>query len=566
MIKSLVSLTILVLAPVLTLFLYEGPYNPASTVLTRLAENYYEDLFGGTFMLIEQNLESVDPTDRVARFTEISEQFGSRLELKNIDKTDLSVAEKKRVRAGHTVYSLSSEVGKLSRLFAESNLVITMFVDETEVQMTYRQSKGPLFLIEQFIQSHPQEDWPAVVEHLDQRYPIPLELISQTSFSPPEDFTESFLIDNISWFESEEANDREILFLKLKGTDQGLLVGPIPSTKSVEVSLYVFVLTFLVFLMTLCILFWLWPLWRNLNAMKASAIAFGEGHLTTRVEVRKTSIVSDLANSFNSMANSIQNLITANQHLTNAVAHDLRTPLARLRFALEILEVGDCSPEETVRYKQSIDASIDSIDYLVNQTLTHARYNRVADVKNFGEHDFAHLLREEFVQTELDHPQLNFELVIDRSLESELQFLDKNALRRALTNLLSNAVKHARSRIRVSYKKEHRPTQSQKSECLFLSVEDDGTGIDEENYQRIMQPFAQLNNDARNASMGHGLGLAIVNQVAKWHKGRVKVSRSSLGGACIELSWPILPSKKLKNTHAKTLSKDDLLIGQPLSQ
>jgi two-component system sensor histidine kinase RstB len=74
--------------------------------------------------------------------------------------------------------------------------------------------------------------------------------------------------------------------------------------------------------------------------------------------------------------------------------------------------------------------------------------------------------------------------------------------------------------------------------CLLM-VEDDGPGIPEEDRDRVFEPFKQLNNDQREMSKEHGLGLAIVHQIVQWHQGQVWVQQSDMGGAQFCVRWPL---------------------------
>ena len=143
---------------------------------------------------------------------------------------------------------------------------------------------------------------------------------------------------------------------------------------------------------------------------------------------------------------------------------------------------------------------------------------------NFSEH-----ILDEVSQYKFDNQSLAFETNIDYFLQENTQFMDAKSLGRALTNLLDNAVVHAKSIIRVSY--------FQEDDSVCLKVEDDGDGISEENFQKVLQPYAQLGNQQRESSDSLGLGLAIVNQISQWHNGQLSVTYSELGGAAIQLSW-----------------------------
>ena len=208
--------------------------------------------------------------------------------------------------------------------------------------------------------------------------------------------------------------------------------------------------------------------------------------------------------------------------------------MASLRFAVEILTTSDgCSEEETERYQKTINRSIDSLDYLINQTLVHSRYSRAADLKLFKQTNFSEHILDEVSQYRFDHESLAFETNIDYFLRTTTQFMDAKSLGRALTNLLDNAVVHAKSIVRVSY--------FQEGDNVCLKVEDDGEGISEQDVQKVLQPYAQLGNRQREHSDNLGLGLAIVDQITQWHKGELLVIASELGGASVQLSWQ--PSK-----------------------
>jgi len=287
----------------------------------------------------------------------------------------------------------------------------------------------------------------------------------------------------------------------------------------------------MLFVSSMGLLVWLWPLNRDLKRLDKVSRAFGTGDLDGRVDIKSGSIAARLGHSFNDMADRIQKLIKSNQSITNAVAHDLRTPLARLRFAQEILELEDCNEEEKTKYTQSIHNSIDALDYLINQTLQHSRYSRVASKEHFQPCIYANSIANEVDEFAASHQNLTFRLDIDEELKGKSQNVDARALNRALSNLLSNATRYAVVEIEVGFRIV--------GQTLVITVDDDGPGIDKTLYNTIFETFAQLDNTERGSNSGHGLGLAIVSQIATWHKGNIDVDRSPLGGARFSLSWPL---------------------------
>jgi len=532
MIKTLLGLISLVLMPLFAVLFYQGPYNPITVMSTYVDEPYLLKLFGGSFELIEMNVMAMEAEKREEHFSEISDLYGTKLLLRRIDDLNLSIFEKRRLQSHRTRLLLDTN-HQLARLLPDKQHVVLMYLKEQEEQEAYRQAKGPFLLVSAMLQKQSQAHWEAIVQGLQLRSQANIKLIDRSPRPHIGAITNSFKRDNLFWYEYD--NDKEIFFIDLVNSSKTLMFGPIPSEKQVTTSRVFITSGMILAVISLVLWLWLTPLWKSLNIVKASAREFGEGQLSRRVKIRKSSVVADVAGSFNQMADRIQHLIKTNQFLTNAVAHDLRTPLARLRFAYNMLDTDSVDSEEQARYKKSINSSIDALEHLINQSITYSRYDRIAEARRFSRCCFAELIRQEAEQVEAVEPAIAITVEIAPSLEVSEQLIAKNALLRAFTNLLSNALKHAKSQILITFKLSGTPP----NRLLVITVEDDGVGVSRNDQLRIFEPFVQVNNHARNINFGHGFGLAIVSKVAKWHKGSVTVDQSSrLNGASFIFSWP----------------------------
>jgi len=107
---------------------------------------------------------------------------------------------------------------------------------------------------------------------------------------------------------------------------------------------------------------------------------------------------------------------------------------------------------------------------------------------------------------------------------------------RALNNLLDNATQHSQKK----YKPIIRVTAKQISNCITISVEDNGTGIKNEDCNKIFQPFTRLDKSRKRQNDklgGYGMGLAIVKSIITQHKGEISCEKAELGGLKITLSW-----------------------------
>jgi len=523
MLKALFKLCFLVILPV-TYLLASQSYNPLQVYNDWLQESISEQLFKGVFKEIENQIMELDEPQRKAKFEQIALNFKADLKLEKIE--DIVQDERKRVRLRKGEFvALGNQQGSVALRVSDTDWVIALASEQTLAQDTYHIASGPIYLFQKALEEIPEVEYARYLPELEARFSWEINLLSDAQFAALNDSKVLHHHAGLKWVMDD--NEDEVFIVETQ-TGELLTVAPIRNQLLITSSL---VVPFVLVLLFICtgLMLWLWPLWKDHKMLTTTAKKFGTGYLDARVRIRKGAFSNELAKSFNRMADNIQNLVQVNQSLTNAVAHDLRTPMARLRFANNILESSTCSDEEAQRYRNTINSSIDSLDYLISQTLHYSRYNRSTDINHFANCNFAAEILEEVDQYQFDYDGFRFETDIEASLLKSQQFVDARALKRALGNLLSNAAKHAKSYILISY--------FQQDNRFAFRIEDDGAGIDEEHYKDIFQPYKQLANQERKLSEGVGLGLAIVEQIARWHNGEVHLQRSDLGGACFTLSW-----------------------------
>lgn len=280
------------------------------------------------------------------------------------------------------------------------------------------------------------------------------------------------------------------------------------------------------------LLVWLYPLIKRLIALRKSAVEFGKGHLQERIPVGRFSYITDIETEFNRMADRIQILIADNKLLSSAVSHDLRTPLARLRFGIDTLgETPDIASQEV--YIKRLSNDVDEMEKLVNSLLAFARLDNVMAAAQTSKINLTQLVSEcVSLHVETDKT-LDISGLQSATLQGNADFLAM-----LTNNLLTNAINHADKAVRIALTSDkHRVT---------LEVADDGPGVPEQSRQTIMQPFHRGENHAEGQARshgqtrGHGLGLAIVTRVAQWHGATVTVGDcEKLQGALFTVSFPI---------------------------
>jgi signal transduction histidine kinase len=148
----------------------------------------------------------------------------------------------------------------------------------------------------------------------------------------------------------------------------------------------IIVLVLLALLVALAVNAWIRLVWRDLSRFDRTANAFGGGDFEARLSVWRSSGLSRLAESFNGMAARIQGLMRSRKVLTNAGSHELRTPIARPRFGIDML--ADSTDETSRRrFLGGMKADVDDLDALVSELLTFARFNREAPKLEFQRQD-----------------------------------------------------------------------------------------------------------------------------------------------------------------------------------
>jgi len=244
--------------------------------------------------------------------------------------------------------------------------------------------------------------------------------------------------------------------------------------------------------------------------------------------------LKELAYSFDSMSSHIQRLLKVQREMINAISHELRTPIARLRFGLEVMK--DEVDEDVATTVEALEGDVEELNTLVDEVLTYGKLEDGSLALNFNE-----IAMTDLIDGILQHnnPLLKHLEVEVRMDENDLVVADEHHLNRALQNLILNAAKYAAGKITITF--------SQDSERWQVDIEDDGPGIAFEDRDKVFIPFQRLDNSRTRASGGYGLGLAIVQRIAFWHGGAVLIDASESGGAKFSLIWS-------RSQHQTTLS------------
>jgi two-component system, OmpR family, sensor kinase len=280
--------------------------------------------------------------------------------------------------------------------------------------------------------------------------------------------------------------------------------------------------------MALVIMIWIWPLTRDLRALEKSAARFGNKNWVFDARIKPRSQIYALAETFRKMAARIDGLIASHKDMSNAVSHEIKTPLSRMQFEIELAQQAQ-GVSEVKTSLSNIKADIAAINDLVSATLNYAILERADISLNIGTHNFTTLLPAltEFVRNDV-RPDIH--MCAELSGDTDKVTCDLHLIETVVKNLLYNAARYAKREVHLAFTVQDGVNQ--------LLVDDDGPGIPEKDRQRVFDSFVQLESTGPNKT-GFGLGLAIVKRAIEWHNGEVLIAKSPLGGARISAIWPL---------------------------
>ncbi|HJM78438.1 MAG TPA: ATP-binding protein [Candidatus Pelagibacter bacterium] len=224
------------------------------------------------------------------------------------------------------------------------------------------------------------------------------------------------------------------------------------------------------------------------------------------LEIRKAGL------EFNKMRNRILRHLNQRSEMLSGISHDLRTPLTRIKLQLTMIKDNNLS--------KKLSEDIDEMEKMLSEYLQFASSG--AKEKS-GTFDLSELV--ENIINKYENPN------ISKNYNKRIYFNGrKNLIQRCINNLIDNSIKYGENINLIIEKKVSN---------IVISIEDDGPGIPESEYENVIKPFYKIDKSRSESKSSVGLGLAISSDIIKSHGGDINFSKSNLGGLKVMISLPV---------------------------
>ena len=259
---------------------------------------------------------------------------------------------------------------------------------------------------------------------------------------------------------------------------------------------------------------------RPLRWLKEGVDKVSEGDLTTRVPVVRMDEIGQVGRAFNRMTSRVEQMLNDHDRLMADVSHELRSPLARMKVALEMMPEGD--------KRNQIAADIREMEALTSALLERERIKNRASHLQTEEFDLVALMREVVATFNKQGPGV----ILSAAPDTLLTQADQALIKVLLQNLVDNAVKFSlddSAAIEVSV--------STDANNVAITVEDDGPGIPDEQVDKVLEPFVKL-DPSRGHRNGYGLGLNLCQRIVQAHSGEIHIEQREPRGTRVSVKLP----------------------------
>ncbi len=284
-------------------------------------------------------------------------------------------------------------------------------------------------------------------------------------------------------------------------------------------------------LIVLFSLLWWWPMVRHitrpLREMNQATEEISRGYLKVQLDEKRIDEIGCLGRSINHMAMRLDGFITGQKRFLSDVAHELCSPLARLRMGLAVLEKS-INAEQQEGFAD-VEEEAEKISELVDEVLAFSRAELRPEAVTLTSIPVSEIVDRILVREKWAEDR--FKLVLEPDLVVKA---NAELLLRALVNLLRNALRYGESETMIEI------SATRQGSVVVLEVRDYGPGVSEAELERIFEPFYRLESDRNRRTGGSGLGLAIVKTCIEACHGKVRARNLAPSGLSVIVELPVV--------------------------
>jgi len=244
----------------------------------------------------------------------------------------------------------------------------------------------------------------------------------------------------------------------------------------------------------------------------------------------------DLARDFDSMAFHLDKIIDSKRQLLSDVSHELKSPLARLHIALGLANKKNQDHESSELNRIKLEA--DRMNQMISSLLDYSKMDQQFHDQQKQTFDLGELI--ELLVNDASFESQKMKISIEADLQDNIQIIAiKPMLISCIENILRNAIRYANSLISISCQIDHELHQDEKPDQVLIKICDDGSGIPEDQKEKIFEAFYRPESDRSRQSGGVGLGLSIAKKVIEAHDGKIVAENIRPHGLKVSILLPI---------------------------
>ncbi len=262
------------------------------------------------------------------------------------------------------------------------------------------------------------------------------------------------------------------------------------------------------------------------------------GQLFQRIELKGHNEFTELGEAVNTMTERLEQVESSRQEFVSNVSHELKTPLSSIKVLSDSILLQEDMPTEMYKeFLQDINSEIDRMTNIINDLLSLVKLDHTEAGLNIAQTDVNELVKDVVKRLYPLADQKQIEIIYESNKDIVID-ADEMKLSLAVSNLIENAIKYTPNGgvVTVGVDADH--------QNAFISVQDTGIGISEEEQSKIFNRFYRVDKTRDRKTGGTGLGLAITHSTVMLHNGSIKVVSKENEGALFIVRLPIKYSKQ----------------------